>query len=408
MKNLKSQGKGVPKGEKPLIRAFRLCSTTYFLTYKGISDSGQRITKESLADFLLNQNPRDRAVRPVKYLVCEQMYDDGTPHFHAILIYPRRKQVLSQDHYDYLGIHPNIQTMRNMKAALNYVYKQDAHPVTNMDIAQQRRVARAKDNSSVFQLLYQQMIKDPLNFDVYRYCETHDLTRHIYRTNYSKAVRLLRQAQRVRANNCLMERPGFKPITRALIQQRLTPFELQVFDSWPGYQTIVNYLNIMTLQRGRRQQKSMNLLITGPPNTGKSALVWQRNPLPGRTSIADHCSVYPMGMRDWFPEYLSDVYHCIYWNQAKLTSYSMDIILQILDGSPVNLPAKGTSHKKVDNPLVILTSNLTLSQMIHAKFGHNRHYQQMARANLAVRIQNVVLPPGRDLFLLQRLLVAPD
>lgn len=404
----KSSGKGV-LGEKPLPKkAFRLQSKCYFLTYKGISDSGEKITKESLANYLLRDNPNDLSLRPQKYLICEQMYDSGESHYHVILIYPRRKQITTQDYYDFLGIHPNIQTMRNMKAALEYVYKEDAHPLTNMDIVQQRRVARAKDTSSLYEFLYEQMIKDPLNFDVFKYCVVHNLTKQIYKANYTKAIRLLKETQKVCANKTLLESPGFKVIDRALIEQKLSPLELKVFDSWGGYQKIVNYLNIMILHRGSRQQKSMNLLITGAPNTGKSALVWQRNPLPGRSSIATHCSVYPMGMKDWFPDYKSDVYHCIYWNEAKFTSYSQDVILQLLDGSPVMLPAKGGGHKKVDNPLVIMTSNMTLDEMILAKFGYNKSYVEMSRKNLAVRIQNVVIPPGYDLFLLQKLFVLAD
>lgn len=397
--------KGVNKGEKPLPTVFRLQSKTFFLTYKGISEIGEKVTKEDLANYLLNQNPNDLTLGPEKYLICQQTYESGQPHFHVILTYPKRKQILRQDFFDYLGIHPNIQPMRNMKAALDYVHKEDKAPITNMDIAQQKRVARARDSSSLYQLLQQQMKKDPFNFDVFKYCEDHNLSKQIYKTNYTKAVKLVKEIQKVYCNKLLTQKPGFRPITRALIQSKLTPTELALYDSWSGYQTIVNYLNTMVLERGSRQQKSMNLLITGPPSTGKSALIWQRNPLLGRSSVVNHCSVYPMGMKDWFPDYKSDVYHCIYWNEAKLTSYSYDVILQLLDGNPVMLPSKGGGHKKIDNPLVIMTSNMTLDQMIHQKFSYNRSYMDMARKNLAVRVQNVVIPHGYNLFLLQKLLL---
>lgn len=404
-KKQKGSGKEASKGEKPLIKNLRLVATTFFLTYKGRSESGIAIDKQMLAGYLLKLNTHDRRVVPTKYMVSEQMYDSGQPHFHVILVYPKRKQITDPTHYDFRGIHPNIQCMRNMKAALTYLQKQDPHPLTNMDIIAQRRAARAKDSSSLYQLLQQQMRKDPLHFDTFRYCQAHNLTTQIYKANYTKAVRLLRQVQRVVVNNLLTRLPGFRLITRGLIVQRLSPQQLECFDSWDGYATIVRFLNTITTQAGRRQQKSPNLLLTGPPSTGKSALVWQRNPLPGRSSIANHCAVYPMGMKDWFPQYKSDVYSVIYWNQAKLTSYSYDVILQLLDGSPVMLPAKGGGHKKQDNPTIIMTSNMTLDQMIIAKFGYKRTYVDMARANMAARVTNVVIPRGYDLFLLQRLLV---
>ena len=397
--------KSTPKEEKHTPEKFYLSSKTYFLTYKGISDHHQKITKFDLANYLTKHNPNDRRINPEKYLVCEETYESGEPHFHVILVYSARKQIKSPDHYDYLGVHPNIQVMRNMKAALDYVYKQDLKPVTNMDLVQEKRVARAKDSSSLYELLEEQMLKDPFNFDVDTYCSTHNLFKQIYKANYSKAVSLIKRSQPALCNRLLKEKPGFKFITRSLVLERLSPSELFTFDSWSGYQTIVDYLNVLITERGNRQQKSLNLLITGPPSTGKSALFWQRNPLPGRSSVVNHCSVYPMGMKDWFPDYKSDVYACIYWNEAKLTSYSYDIILQLLDGSPVMLPAKGSGHKKVDNPLVIMTSNMTLDQMVKEKFGHNKVYQSMANENLRVRVENIIIPEAYNLFLLQKLLV---
>ena len=403
----KTRGKGRPaKAKVPIDKQFLLQSTTYFITFKGIlPDSGQRIDKNQLLNFLLNQCSTNKRLPPQRYLLCQQTYQSGQPHYHVILVYPKRKKILESTAFDYRGIHPNIQPMRNMKAALQYVYKEDPHPLTNMDVVQQKRIARAKDSSSLYPLLRQQMMKDPFNFEVMKYCLDHNLDQAMYKANYSKAVHLLRKVQEAYCNKLLFQKPGFKFISRSHIQSRLSPSELITYDSWPGYQTIVNYLNIMNKDRGARQQKSKNLLITGPPSTGKSALFWQRTPLPGRTSIVNHLSLYPMGMKDWFPEYKSDVYAGIYWNEAKLTSYSYDVILQLLDGSPVMLPAKGGGHKKVDNPLVIMTSNMTLVQMIKHKFQYNKQLQRMARLNLSERVQNVIIPKGYDLFLLQKLLV---
>lgn len=403
-KKAKTKGKGV-LGEKPIPMQLTLQGKTFFLTYKGISDSGQKITKQDLAKYLVNQNPRE-LISPEKYLICEQMYDSGEPHFHVILVYSKRKKLHTSTFYDYKTIHPNIQTMRNMKAALQYVYKEDPYPYTNMDIEQQKRVATARNTKALYQFLEQQMKKDPLNFDVYKYCIQHNLTKQIYHANYTKAVSLIKSVQPHYSYKQLhAQKPGIKVIDKALIEQRLTPSEFKRFYSWKGYQTIVDFLNTMTIQKGHRPQKSMNLLITGLPSTGKSALIWQRYPEPGRTSLANHVPIYPMGMKDWFPEYKSDVYTAIYWNEAKLTSYSYDVILQLLDGSPVMLPAKGGGHKKVDNPLIIMTSNLTLDQLIKQKFNYNKAYQEMAQRNLSVRVTNVIIPKGYNLFLLQKLLV---
>ena len=275
-----------------------------------------------------------------------------------------------------------------------------------MDIIQQKRAARAKDSSSLYQLLREQMIKDPFNFEVFKYCIDNNLDKQIYKASYTKATHLLSKIQQAYCNKLLFQKPGFKLIDRALIECKLTPSELQTFDSWTGYQTIIDHLNQIPHYRFRRPSKTMNLLITGPKSIGKSALIWQQYQTdPSMNPINAHCSVYPMGMKDWFPHYKSQIYDVVYWNEAKLTSYAYDTILQLLDGSPVMLPTKGGGHKKIDNPLVIMTSNMTLSQMIKQKFHYNKAYQQMSKQNLSVRITNVVVPEGYNLFLLQKLLV---
>lgn len=406
MKHSKSikAGKRGSKEKKPSDMHFRRVSTTFFLTFSGFSKFLNRnITKQQLRDFLLN-DLSSRKINPIKHLICEQMYDTGEPHFHAILIYPKRKQILDPHHYDFHDIHPNIQTMRNMKAALQYVYKQDPNPLTNMDIEQQRRISRAKDSSSLYQLLQEQMKKDPFNFDVYTYCVNHDISRQIYKASYTKAIHLLKKIQQAYCNKLLSSIPGIKHISRALIEAKLTPSELELYDSWSGYQTIVDYLNQIPTYRYTRPPKTPNLLITGPSSIGKTALVYQQYPESHHNPLNKYCSVYPMGMKDWFPSYKSQVYDVIFWNQAKLTSYSYDIILQLLDGSPVMLPSKGSSHKKIDNPLVIMTSNMTLNEMIRQKFRTNPSYIPMSQQNLSVRITNVVVPRGFDLFLIQKLL----
>lgn len=409
-KEKKGKGKGVPGGKpNTLPGRFRLVSKVYFLTYKGTSDSGQKISKESLAHFLLHQNKAtEKGLKPEKYLICQEMYDSGEPHFHVILMYEKRKEIKDPSHYDYLSIHPNITNMRNLKAALDYMYKEDPNPYTNMDILQERRKAKAKDSSSLYEFLREQMLKDPFNFDPIKFCVSHNLDREIYKANYAKALNLFKKTHTAYVNLYLSKKPGFQPITRDLITSTLTAQELKVYDSWSGYQRIVDHLNIMIQKKGNRDPKTPNLLLTGRPNCGKSALVWHPSPHSYFNPISAHCSVYPMGMRDWFPKYQSHVYHLIYWNEMTLSAYPYDLILQLLDGSPVQLPTKGGSHKKIDNPLVLMTSNMTLDQMIEHKFGKKKDMLDLAKKNLPIRVDNIIIPKGYNLFILQKLFVPYD
>lgn len=335
------------------------------------------------------------------YLIAIQRHLNGVPHLDILLLYP--KSVLFKvNHFDYILKHGDITTYRQLnQAILDYGKKEDLCALSNLPKSSSQIINLQKLNKDPYRYLELKMLQDPLHFNVEEYSRTNDLFQYI--KSWSSVKAKLADSQAAAANLLLKTKPGFKLITRELIQAQLSPDQLRIYDSWSGYQTIVDLLNQMILKKGTRDPKSLNLLITGAPNTGKSALVWHPNPHHHFNPISSYCSVYPIGMSQWFPKYRSDVYHCIYWNEAKLTSYSYDTILKLLDGSPLDLPNKGSVSRKVDNPLIIMTSNLTLDQMILQKFGYNKDYIHMARANLAVRVKNVIIPEGYDLFLLQKL-----
>lgn len=377
-----------------------------------VSSKLESLKTQVLQLILFHQRPKDLKY----YSVAWQTHPaTGQPHLDILLLYD--KVVLkSPSSYNYLlplcpqrpspttpGVFiTGYSKTRLNKAILQYGNKEDPTPISNLpqDLTSFLDIKKLQDDP--YSYLYDRMKQDPLHFNLEQYVQKNQLSKNI--KGWSGIKTKLKDMQIAAANLTLKQKPGFKSITRSLIEEKLTLSELVLFDSWKGYQTIINYFNQLIFFKGNRQEKSLNLLITGAPNTGKSALIWQRNPLPERAAISSFCSVYPIGMQHWFPKYQSDVYHCIYWNQMKLTSYSYDTILKLLDGSPLDLPNKGSVSRKVDNPLIIMTSNLTLQQMIKQKFNYNKQYQQMARKNLAVRVQNVIVPLGYNLFLLQKLL----
>ena len=337
----------------------------------------------------------------IHYCIALQRHLNGVPHLDILLIYP---ELVSHNvnHFDYIIKHGNLTTYRQLnQAILDYGKKQDPSPLSNLPNDTSTILNLQQFKKDPYRYLQLQMDKDPLRFNIQQYVKSYDLYHHM--KGWSSIKSKLKDSQSAAANLSLKSKPGFLFIDRALIERSLTLSELEIYDSWSGYQTIVDHLNIMISQKGFRDPKTKNLLITGAPNTGKSALVWHPCPHDHFNPISKYCSVYPIGMSQWFPKYQSEVYHCIYWNQMKLTSYPYDTILKLLDGSPLDLPNKGSVSRKVDNPLIIMTSNLTLDQMIRQKFHYNKEYLSMARANLSVRVNNVIIPPNYDLFLLQKL-----
>ena len=365
----------------------------------------------------------DRGLR--YYHIALEHHVNGVPHLDILLIYDKsiRRQLVD---YDYLLKHGDITTYKKInQAIIDYGKKQDKEALSNIP-PETKQVSIAHQDGSItthtvnsliqvqqlkkdsYSYLYDRMKQDPLRFNLEQYVQKHQLSKHI--SGWSSIKTKLKDMQVAAANLQLKQKKGFKHINRALIEANLNSEELKTYDSWPGYQTIVDKLNQMILLKGDRDPKTLNLLITGAPNSGKSALVWhpKQHPPAPYNPLSSYCSIYPMGMSQWFPVYKSDVYHCIYWNEAKLTSYSYDTILKLLDGSPMDLPNKGSVSRKVDNPLIIMTSNLTLEQMIQQKFSYSKDYINQARRNLAVRVKNVIIPNGYDLFLLQKLLTPYD
>lgn len=403
------------KGQKSL---FRLQATTFFLTYRGIFENGHKIIKNNLANFLLKTNPHDLLIKATKYLICEQTYQSGQPHFHAILVYPKRKQIKNQDHFDYMGTHPNIQAMRNMKAALDYVYKEDPSPITNMDVVHERIVARARSSGSLYELLEQQMLKDPFRFDVDRYCASHNIFKQIYKANYQKAINLIKRAQPAYCRQILYNKPGIKQITHELIVECFNAKELQQFYSHQCYSKIIDHINQIRKypnydQSSMAPSKTPHLLIVGDSSIGKSALVDHRTvnssyPYPG---LMHYYSCYHLSIgQKYFPIYRSFDYRMVRWNQFVIDSdlfpkKSYNRLLDYLEGAPSALPQKGRAPvERQDNPKHILTSNRTLYQHIDKTFSNPRS-RTLARMNLGTRIDCVVIPKGKNIHFLRKLFI---
>ena len=402
---------------KNTTKIFLLQAKVFFLTYKGGSKAGFRLTKKGLADFLLS-NPNDRSIKPVSYLVSEQAYLSGEPHFHVILEYDKRKQVISPGYFDYQGVHPNIQTMRNMKAALQYVHKQDLEPLTNINIIQQKRKARAKDSSSLYQLLEQQMLKDPFRFNVYMYCQRYNLGKQIYKANYTKAIGLIHKMQEAQCKALLRNLPGIKLITPTLIQQKLDPAQLKQFYSQSCYQRIVDYVNIIHHYPNRDPQtrapiKTPHLFLVGTSDLGKSALVNHRpHGQYVHPGLEHYYSVFTLGVAQrFYPPYCNYIFNLVFWNQFVVDSplYPRRLnnqLLDYLDGAIGSLVQKGRSaYDRQDNPRHILTSNFTLQYHVSSAF---KTQQTCAKVLVALRsrIIQVCIPDHCPLHFLRKLFVS--
>lgn len=414
-KSVKSEK--VPKRGK--VGKFRVEGRVFFLTYTQKGSEGQVLTKESLRDALM-EHRFGESLHPTHYLICRQHYVQGGVHFHVILVYSHRKNVLKAEYFDVQGVHPNVGRLRNRLAALEYVVKEDRQPLTNLDIERERIVERASSSGpNLYALLQQQMLKDPFSFDVYEYCRTHGLFCHIIKTDFSKAMGLLRSAQEVQCRNRLRERPLMRQITRSLVECVLTPAQLVQYDRHPCYARVVRHVNQVVRWNNlspatRPPDKTRHLYLVGPSDIGKTALVCHHpnstHPYPG---LDAYFSTYYLNLAErFFPPYTAYMSSLVYWDEFVLSSSvfpksRFNELLTYLAGVPTQLPIKGRLPvRRIDFPKHILTSNLTLNEQVENVFSSPSN-RDKARSALRSRLQQVRVPKGCSLHLLRRLFIPP-
>lgn len=97
--------------------AFRLNAKHFALTYSNVEQQGWiEFTKEALVEHLISLG--------AEYVIAgRENHEDGTPHFHALVSFKRRKDVRNANYFDFGNVHPNIQSCRNVAAWTTYVKK---------------------------------------------------------------------------------------------------------------------------------------------------------------------------------------------------------------------------------------------------------------------------------------------
>ena len=319
----------------------------------------------------------------------------GVPHLDILLLYEKSVQK-SLRRFDYL-IKPGHLTKYKVlnQAILQYGDKEDLCALTNMPKDLDLILKRQQIQRDPYQLLHDQMLKDPFRFNVHQWLSDNHLSVAISKTNWSKALSLLRHQQQVQCNKILHDKPGFRPITSDLVRQVLTRREQAIYrKSAQIYDKITQKLNEIAQFGFNRPHKTKHLFLVGPINTGKTTLARQ---------IQKHVSVYHHGVHNWFPRYQSNIYKMILWNQFNLKTMPYPQLLNFLEGMPMDLQYKGGSVLKYDNQLIYMTSNMSLEEHICFRFSSQAN-RAHARANLRARIEEVIIPNGIDLFLLLKLI----
>lgn len=115
--------------------AFRLQTKNIFLTYSNIQQQSANFNKQELFDHLKSLPFRS----PITYLVVgHELHEDGNDHFHAAISLSEKCQIRSETFFDFKGVHPNIQSARNIFTVQKYCKKDGdylEHGQTNEHLA---------------------------------------------------------------------------------------------------------------------------------------------------------------------------------------------------------------------------------------------------------------------------------
>lgn len=380
-----------------------------------ISPKLEALKQHILELILTHQKHRDL----VNYTISwETHQSNGLAHLDILLRYDKNVKK-SPSSFDYLlticpqdlncfsesqgrKSHVNItpySTTRINSAVLEYGQKEDPNPLSNFsseDSASYLELAAIKkDPFRYFQLIMRQ---DPYNFDLSYYTQKYDLIHQI--PNWSSIKTKLNDSQSAARALVQQRKSGIHTITRQLIQQRLTPQELAIFDEYPCFQTIVDHLNQIPKYGPNRPHKTLNLFIYGPKGIGKTSFINQ-----GPTNLAQLVPHYDINLQNkYLNRYYNSVYGFISWNEFKYTDFSPTWVLKLLEGLDLQIPIRYSSNVKRDNPLVIATSNMSLTEHIQRRFKDQPSLIAMAKSNLLnQRIVQIHVPV--PMFFMQKLLV---
>lgn len=97
-------------------RPFDRRGPAWFLTYPQCP-----LRKEDLLEQLLDK--LSGGLRPVYCVVAQEKHDDGSPHIHALVVYPSVRRIRSCRAFDWDGYHANIQPARSIADVDGYVRK---------------------------------------------------------------------------------------------------------------------------------------------------------------------------------------------------------------------------------------------------------------------------------------------
>lgn len=240
--------------------------------------------------------------------------------------------------------------------------------------------------------------ENPETFDLSYYIFKYDLDKEV--PKWASIKNNLIEFQAIAKAQWQRKKPGICFIDRGLIERKLSVQQLKTFDTHPCFQLIVDHLNQIPRYGSNRPHKTLNLYLWGAPGIGKTSLF---NGTPD--SLASITSTYDFNLQNRYQNrYTNNAYGFISWHEFVYTAYPHVSLVKLFEGLDLQIPVRYSSNIKRDNPLIVMTSNISLSEHIEREYKGDPRLTSVAKSSLVnQRISEVYVPV--PMFFMQKLLV---
>ena len=313
-------------------------------------------------------------------------------HLHIYIEFEKTREI-SQNHFDFLGKHGNLQRVKSEIAVLEYMQK-ESEVKASFDILE-RLMDKCKSNEEIKKLIFHLL--------VHKNWQPADITvkfgSRIIGIDFRNLIALAQQAKadfETSREFEWMKSNRIRSITREIIEKRLTPTELGLYDSFPIYQELIDVVNRLLVKGNNHDHKSCTISLVGKPSIGKTTFV---------NTLAKHFVTYKFPLDNWHTQYVNGIYEMWVWHEWDFRIISLSDFLLLAEGEECDLRVKFAKANKKDRPLLWLLSNQTYAEQTASKFSRRKDLRDTTIEALKVRIQEFDFG-DKPLHFLTKLLVS--
>ena len=285
-------------------------------------------------------------------------------HLHVFVTFYKRRGI-SFKFFDFLGKHGKLEKVRHISAVLQYMNKENVCKA-NFDVW----VSLLENPSTFSSTIVRMMLLGWSELEL-----INKYTMILANKPWSTAIAYAKKA--VAADKAaLRTTERMRQITREIIEARLSPEELTVFDSDHQFATFVDIVNKILRYGNMQLHKQCCLSIVGEPSIGKSTVV---------NELKKFFKTYIFPLDGWHTQYDNGIYEIILWNEWDIKLLSRSDLLLFTEGEIVDLRVKYTKAVKEDRPMIILTSNQTYLDQVNRRYAYDDDLRKICQKAISVR-----------------------